>query len=480
LQLHQEAMATTTDVEFRTILRSDNINSWRSDSHEQDNSLRGFVAFTSALDESPENVTAAAPEGGYGWAVITSCAILTFWVNGLMGSWGVLQVALLRSKLLTTSTSTASFIVGLGLACIVAFGLFGVTLARLLGARITALLGILFVAIGEISSSFTTTNIGGMFGCSGVILGLGACLCYSVSNILPPHYFVAKIGLASGIVKLGGGIGAAILSIAIDAMIRHIGIEWTFRVLGLCILATGIPAACVIRERVPINRAPFLDLSMFRHLSFTAIFLAGAIGVFCMFVPPYFLPLVAHSVGLSSTTGAGLVAGFNACTAIGRFMSGWLSDYTGPVNMFLLAMVLNAVSMLAIWPVSNSFAPLLVFALLNGLANGAFFTLYPVVVASTAAAIGRGDVTSQAVAMGMGATGWTGGYLMGVPIAGYLLESSGVGKAVGSNPGAQENFGTSIAPYRPAIFYAGGVALASAGFVLVARVKLGRGGKKKV
>lgn len=473
-------MATTTEIEFRSILRSDDTNSRHSDSHDQDTNQRRFVALTSALDESPRNVTTTAPEGGYGWAVITSCAILTFWVNGLMGSWGVLQVALLHSKLLTTSTSTASFIVGLGLACIVAFGLFGVTLARLLGARITALLGISLVAIGEISSSFTTTNIGGMFGCSGVVMGLGACLCYSVSNILPTHYFVAKIGLASGIVKLGGGIGAAILSIAIDAMIRHIGIEWTFRVLGLCILATGIPAACIIRERVPINQAPFLDLSMFRHLSFTAIFLAGAIGVFCMFVPPYFLPLVAHSVGLSSTTGAGLVASFNACTAIGRFMSGWLSDYTGPVNMFLLAMVLNAVSMLAIWPVSNSFAPLLIFALFNGLANGAFFTLYPVVVASTATAIGRGDVTSQAVAMGMGATGWTGGYLMGVPIAGYLLESSGVGKAVGSNSDAQQNFGTSIAPYRPAIFYAGGVALASAGFVLVARLKLGQGGKKKV
>lgn len=480
-------MATTTEVEFRTFLRStDTANSWHSiDSHgDQENTSRSFVELnTPPLEEPPppRNVTTAAPEGGYGWAVITSCAIMTFWVNGLLGSWGVLQVALLRSKLLTTSTSTASFIAGLALACIVAFSLFGVTMARLVGARMTAVVGVLFIAIGEISSSFTTTNIGGMFGCAGVVMGLGACLCYSVSNILPTHYFVARIGLASGIVKLGGGVGAAILSIAIDAMIRRVGIEWTLRILGLFILATGIPAACIIRERVPIRQAPFLDLSMFRHLSFTAIFLAGAIGVFCMFVPPYCLPLVAQSVGLSSTTGAGLVAGFNACTAIGRFMSGWLSDYTGPVNMFLLAMVLNAVSMLAIWPVSNSFAPLLVFALLNGLANGAFFTLYPVVVASTATAIGRGDVTGQAVAMGMGATGWTGGYLMGVPIAGYLLEASGVGKAVGSDPATQQQtYGTSIAPYRPAIFYAGSVALASAGFVLVARLKLAQGGKKKV
>lgn len=471
-------MATTTEVETRPSLHSSHADSWVSAGLDQDDPHNQFVELTSSFDGSPRNVTTVAPEGGYGWAVVTSCAIMTFWFNGIVGSWGVLQVALLRSKLVTTPTSTASFITGLCLACLVGFGLFGVTMARLVGARTTALLGIIFVGIAEIGSSFTTTNIGGLFGCSGVVMGLGACLCYSVSNILPTHYFVAKIGLASGIVKLGGGLGAAILSIAIDAMIRHIGIDWTFRVLGLCILATGIPAACVIRERVPIRQAPFLDLSMFRHLSFTAIFLAGAIGVFCMFVPPYFLPLVAQSVGLSSTTGAGLVAGFNACTAVGRFMAGWLSDYTGPVNMFLMAMVLNAVSMLAIWPVSDSFAPLLVFALINGLANGAFFTIYPVVVASTASAIGRGDVTSQAVAMGMGATGWTAGYLMGVPIAGYLLEASGIGMA--SNGARDDVAVTSIAPFRPAIFYAGGVALASAGFVLVARLKMGQGGKKKV
>ncbi|KAK5047913.1 hypothetical protein LTR84_006101 [Exophiala bonariae] len=471
---------TTTEIETRVSRQSSTAGSWPSLSHNQDDPGSHFVELTSSFDESSRNVTTAVPEGGYGWAVVTSCAIMTFWFNGIVGSWGVLQVALLRSKLVTTPTSTASFITGLCLACIVAFGLFGVTMARLLGARTTALLGIISVGIAEVGSSFTTTNIGGLFGCSGVILGLGACLCYSVSNILPTHYFVAKIGLASGIVKLGGGIGAAVLSIAIDAMIRHIGIDWTFRVLGLCILATGVPAACIIRERVPIRQAPFLDLSMFQHLSFTAIFLAGAIGVFCMFVPPYFLPLVAQSVGLSSTTGAGLVASFNACTAVGRFTSGWLSDYTGPVNMFLLAMVVNAVSMLAIWPVSDSFGPLLVFAILNGLANGAFFTIYPVVVASTAAAIGRGDTTSQAVAMGMGATGWTAGYLLGVPIAGYLLEASGVGMPSDSNSGAQEHPATSIAPFRPAIFYAGGVALASAGFVLVARLKMGQGGKKKV
>ena len=482
-------MATTTHTDLRVILQSDqDVQSSTSSQHDlTDISIRQSSEALTSPGREPTNVASTVPEGGYGWTVVSICALLTFWFNGISGSWGIIQAALLQSQLTSTSTSTISFVGTLGLACIVAFGLFAVRFMRLFGIRTTALLGVALVSAGEITSSFTTSNVGGLFGTSGVLFGLGACLCYSVSNTLPTQYFSAKLGLASGLVKLGGGIGAAVLSIAINAMIQRVGVPWTFRVLGLCTLATGGPAAWFIRERVPIGRIPFLDLSMFRHLSFTAVFCAGAIGTFALFVPPFFLPLVAQSIGLSSSTGAALVAGFNCCTALGRFFSGWASDSIGPVNMFLSMMTLNAVSMLAIWPVSNSLGPLVAFAMLNGLANGAFFTVYPVVVANTGASIGDAR-SGPAVAMSMAITGWTGGYLMGVPIAGYLLQASGVGVGFPSIGGAGGNrnsqsdaeFGASIDPYRPAIFYAGGMALAAAGFVLIARLKMGHGGKKKV
>jgi MFS family permease len=60
----------------------------------------------------------------------------------------------------------------------------------------------------------------------------------------------------------------------------------------------------------------------------------------------------------------------------------------------------------------------------------------------------------------MNVTGWTAGYLLGTPIAGYLLESRGADKA------------TTVTLYRPAILYAGVVALVSSALVLLARLKL--------
>ncbi|KAK4939426.1 hypothetical protein LTR10_020323 [Elasticomyces elasticus] len=487
-------MSTATETHLHTVLQSEDhevqpipaegtasVNPNPQEASTSSLPSKGNAEPDTEADPDPTNVANVAPDGGYGWVVVTSCAIITFWFNGIMASWGVIQAALLRSNLRTTSTSTISFVGTLGLAATVSLGLFGVRLMRLLGGRNTALLGVLFLSLSQILSSFTVGNVGGLFGTSGILMGLGSCLCYSLSNTIPTQYFTSKLGLASGLVKFGGGVGAAVLSVALNSMIERVGVAWTFRILGFMILATGGPAAWFLRERVPIGASAFLDLSMFKNLPFTAVFCAGAIGTFALFVPPYFLPLVAQTIGLSSTTGASLVAGFNGCTAIGRLLSGWGSDFVGPLNMFLCTLVLNAVSMLAIWPFSDSLAPLIVFAMLNGLANGAFFTLYPVVVTSTASKIDS-RTNSPAVAMGMAITGWTGGYLLGAPIAGYLLQAEGVGIGAFSSGDSQPGKGipTSIDPFRPAIFYAGGVTLAAAGFVLVARMRLGEGLKKKV
>lgn len=251
------------------------------------------------------------------------------------------------------------------------------------------------------------------------------------------------------------------MAIALKAMYQRVGIAWTFRFQGFLTLAIGMPAAWMMKDRVPLKTAPSLDSSMFHSIPFVAVFVASAIGVFALYIPPFCLPLFAQSIGLSSATSAGLVAAFNACNALGRFVAGPLCDKIGPLNMFVMVMALNAVSMLAIWPVSNTLAPLVIFATVNGVANGAYFTTQPTVAAGI---FGPGRAT---VAMTMSITGWTPGYLMGAPIAGYLLQAAG-----GSKQGA--GIGQSVEVYRPAIFYAGSMATVSALFVILARLAVAK------
>ncbi|KAF2866964.1 major facilitator superfamily domain-containing protein [Massariosphaeria phaeospora] len=403
--------------------------------------------------------TTAIPDGGYGWTIVFCCSVMAFWQNGIINCWGVLQAALLDSTLKSVPTSTVSFIGSLHLAGGVFYSLLVVRLMRWVGSRTTSLIGMLLMGMSLIGSSFCTSDVAGLFGTAGLLAGVGMAMIYTVSNTLPVQYFSGHLGLANGLVKLGGGVGATVMALALEALYRRVGIAWTFRIQGLLTIGTGLPAAYMLKDRVPLRDVPFADLSMFRSLPFVAVVLAAAIGTFALFVPPYFLPLFAQSIGLSPSTGAALVAAFNACNAVGRFVAGPLCDKIGPMNMFLITMVLNAVSMLAIWPVSSTLGPLVAFAVLNGVANGSFFTTMPTVAAGM---FGPGRA---AVAMSMAVTAWTGGYLMGAPIAGYLLQAAG---------GRQEGGGRQdIAVYRPAIFYAGGVATASAMFVLAARVKMG-------
>jgi MFS family permease len=149
-----------------------------------------------------------------------------------------------------------------------------------------------------------------------------------------------------------------------------------------------------------------LGRHLFKDPGFLLVFSAGAVGTFPLLVAPFFLPLYSTAIGLSTSTGAGLLAGFNFSSAVGRIICGLLCDKIGALNTLFLSLTITAISMLALWPASTTLAPLAVFVIINGAGNGGFFSTMPTVVGNV---FGSARVS---VAMGMVVTGWGGGYLM--------------------------------------------------------------------
>ncbi|KAH6654156.1 major facilitator superfamily domain-containing protein [Truncatella angustata] len=399
-------------------------------------------------------VEALIPDGGYGWVVVFACFVITFWMNGWAGTWGILQSALLQTTLRDVSSTTLSLVASLGLSLTVALGLFSVRFTQLVGARWSTLIGVIIFGLGNVLSGFTVDNVAGLFIGTGVSYGVGASLMYTNCNSLPAQWFNTRLGTANGIVKVGGGIGGIVLALLFQVVIAKFGIAWAFRILGFLSLATGVPAALLIKERIPAHPTPGIQWSLLKNPPFAFLCAAGASGAFALFVPSFFLPLAANSIGLSSPTAAAVLACFNACIALGRFASGIVCDKFGSTNTFLLTMALNAVTMLAIWTLSSTLELLMIFAALNGIANGAFFVAMPTAVGRL---VGPGHA---AVGMSMALTGLALGYFMGSPIAGFLIDATGADRA------------KSIVPYRPAIFYAGATAVMSTAFVLLARLKM--------
>ncbi|KAF5655455.1 monocarboxylate transporter [Fusarium sp. NRRL 25303] len=393
-------------------------------------------------EEPPEHATSAIPDGGYGWTIVASCFILLFWINGYTTAWGVLQAAIVQSPRLHTNIRTITFVGSLYMACMVAFGLISVRLSREYGIRITSVVATIFFGSGLIITSFTLEHLAGLFCIAGLLVGLSTSLLYTATNTMPTQWFSRKLGTANGIVKAGGGVGATVLPLATQAMIDKVGLQWTFRILGASILVTGIPCAFLLTELRRGGTTSKFDWSQLKSMPFLALTMSGAVGVFALFVPPFFLPVFARSIGLSASTGAGLVAGFGASTAVGRLFGGWICDRMGAFNSLALAALINSVSMLAIWPVSSSLPPLFAFAIINGCANGSFFVALPTAVAALAPG-------SAAASISLMTSFWTPGYLMGAPLAGILIDAAGASQA------------SSIKPYRAAIFYAAGVGSAA-------------------
>ncbi|KAF7523234.1 hypothetical protein G7054_g11854 [Neopestalotiopsis clavispora] len=394
------------------------------------------------------------PDGGHGWVVLTGCTIVAFSSIGTAQSWGVYQSALLAADV--SSSINLLFVGSLSTGIVSAFAILYSLLTRLVGPRKTGMAGILLMSLSGAISGIVYTDIRALFVSYGVIMGVGMGLTFTTVAVAPTQYFLKKRGLANGIVFAGGGLGGAVISYSMEALIQHIGIPWAFRVHCLLIATTGLPAAYLIRERVPYQPAKLVEWSMFKSPVFVLLFLTGFIALFPLFVPPFCIVLFSQSIGLSSTVGAGLVAGFNLSSAVGRIASGFLCDILGPLNVLLMTLLLLGLTMLLVWPFSTTLGLAILFVVLSGVFVGAFFSTMPTVVGHTFGSV------KMSVTMGMILTGWTGGYVMGSPIAGYIIDANG-------------GYDEGILSYRPAMYYAGSFALVAAGLAAAARHRISKG-----
>ncbi|KAJ3880451.1 major facilitator superfamily domain-containing protein [Lentinula edodes] len=394
------------------------------------------------------NHTDEMPEGGYGWVVVASCSMIMFFAVGGFYSWGVIQAQLAAESI--APNSTLAFIGSLGVSFIAFGAIFMGRLIRWIGARNAGFLSCLLMGGGQILSSASSKNVGGLFVTNGIIVGLGTSMSFMLCSTLPSQYFRQKRGLANGAVYGAAGIGGAVLSVAQSALIRRVGVAWTFRIIGASVIALTFPACCFLKDRLRRSTAT-IEWSLFLDPRFVMLALGSAIGTFPLLVPPFFLPLYTNSLGEAASVGSVLLAVFNVSSALGRVSFGALCDVCGPITSLSLALILSALSLLAIWPVSSSLAPLIIFAILNGFGNGGFFSTIPSVVAHMYGPIRVTTVFSMVL------TGWAAGYLLGAPVAGWLLDAYG-----GSGAG--------IVAYRPAMYYAGSLSVGSTGFILGVRV----------
>ena len=128
------------------------------------------------------------------------------------------------------------------------------------------MLGVMLTSLGTIAACSSTGNVAKLFGIVKPIVGVGNSLVYTITNALPVQYFSGKSDWPTGLSSSREVLGGTIMAVALEALIRRVGIEWTLRIQGIMTIAIGLPAAWFMKDWMPAKKIPFAELRMFRNL----------------------------------------------------------------------------------------------------------------------------------------------------------------------------------------------------------------------
>ncbi|MGA2978122.1 MAG: OFA family MFS transporter [Terriglobales bacterium] len=263
---------------------------------------------------------------------------------------------------------------------VVVFALTFIVAGRLqdkLGPFKISLIGAVLVSLGFFLCS-SADSLTKFFIFFGVLGGLGNGFGYATPIPVMSKWFPDKRGLAVGLAVGGYGGGSAIFGpLAASYLIPHFGWRTTFQVLGGIFFLMTVFGAFLLKNPPagykPAGWSPaptsktaattydFTPGEVLRTSSFYLLWVAYALGCAAGLMVISQLVPFAKSVGIPSITLAsfGLVVGATG-NAMGRILSGWMSDHLGRVNVLRLMIGISMVAMPVLYFVGGNVVGLFV------------------------------------------------------------------------------------------------------------------------
>jgi MFS family permease len=261
-----------------------------------------------------------------------------------------------------------------------------------LGTRPSLVIGSFLVFLSMLGASFAT-QVWQLFLSQGVCFGFGLGFLYLTSSPILGQWFSKKRSLSLGIASSGAGFGGLAYNLGAGAGVESLGVPWTYRTLAFTTLVVNLVCSLLLKDRNSIVKPTQRAFSI-RELGHISILLLIAWGTFTelgYIVLLYSLPNYAQSIGLSAQQGSIVGAVLNLGLAFGRPLVGWLSDTFGRIDIATSKHSANTISkgkgltndtvmtalcgvfVLAIWVPAQSYAVLIIFALLSGAVCGTFW-----------------------------------------------------------------------------------------------------------
>lgn len=352
---------------------------------------------------------------------------------GTVYAWSFFQVPIMERTGWNNTETTMAFsltILTLGITASWA----GRKLEKYGSQRLTILGGILF-GLGYISASFALeyNNLWLFYACFGVVGGCGLGLAYVTPVAVVSRWFVKNQGVATGMVVMGFGLGAFMMSKILAPLFFQLtdeNVALSFRYSGL-LFVTIIPLLGIFLKFPPKTTLSSIkketsevkissQKTILIWLIFTLNIIVGMI--FLSFQAPLLQELMQKSVTTDKASllqaGATLIAVSAFCNGIGRFAWASLSDKIGRITAFRWLIAVEMVCFAVLLFTENMwlFSGLVCLVLL---CYGGGFGILPSLVKD------EFGLEKMPTMYGRMLTGWGVGGLLGTLSTAFLKDSFG-------------------------------------------------------
>ncbi len=372
------------------------------------------------------------PSSAKGWVVTLAGTGINL-ALGVLYSWSVISKALQKDWQWTASTASIPYSLACGIFAIVM--VFAGRAQDKIGPRKVAAFGGICAGIGMIISSLASP--GSVFPVIigfGILVGTGIGLGYASATPpavkwFPPH----KKGLITGIVVSGFGCASVYISPLTNSLLKSMGINNTFMVLGIAFLI-GIVLLAQLMENPPAGYIP-PDMpavgspnhqaaryeydwnEMMKTPQFYLIWLMFACGAFAGLMIIGHMAKIAMKQLPGVNLGFILVAFLAIGNAGGRILAGVLSDKLGRTRIMLIMFIGQALLMFFFNQFTNTVS-LIIGSILVGALYGANLSVFP------STTVDYYGTKNLGVNYGLIFTAWGVGGVFGGMVAGKIVDAT--------------------------------------------------------
>ncbi|EPQ51107.1 MFS general substrate transporter [Gloeophyllum trabeum ATCC 11539] len=234
-----------------------------------------------------------------------------------------------------------------------------------------------FLCWASLFGASYATKVNQLVVLQGVLYAVGGSFLYHPCISYMSEWFVARRGLANGVMFAGTGAGGLLLPLILPPLLNKFGASSTLRILSIAILCMLVPLLPFVKGRLPESRvhgpnSRATERTWMKNKVFWIVLIANTIQGFAYFIPIIWLPTFATELHINSTESSLAIALLNGGSVCGRVAMGVLSDRLDPWLLGSFTLLSTSLATFVLWGVlSRNLAGLLAYGLAyGGLAGG--------------------------------------------------------------------------------------------------------------